>query len=110
MNLIDALKVNGRARRPQWSESIWIEYRHQALTDHRGNGFELLPMDYLAEDWERLELPCKHEPEQFTFITGTVGKDGKVWNTDAIHMLEQARKIKCQHCGIQLKATAWEAL
>ena len=115
MTLIEALKVNGKVRRPCHVEGWYVFVNGSPLQFYATKGGhtwgeDLDAEDILAEDWEAHKEPCKHEPKQYDFkmgwSCGPLGRDSLKVITDPypVYFME------CKLCNAKIRATGWEVV
>lgn len=99
MYLVEALKVNGKARRTNWVYGAFAYLIKNKMVFNTGVVVELdLPThDIFANDWQPYKEPCKHEPD--LKMRGLL----EVMSLPPDAPLE----FECRHCLKPLKAKGW---
>lgn len=118
MNLIDAIKETGKARRKSWKNEkyhVIINHERSAFQAKDAGGpywIDMVFENFMAEDWEPYKEPCQHEPDDIEFRNfheygvfnpKTLGYEFKKSPITTVSTFAKT----CKHCGVRIKAEKW---
>ena len=113
MNLIDALKENGKARRKSWMNDkyhVIVNQERKAFQAKDSSAPYWIDMsfdNFMATDWEPYKEPCKHEPKEVEIVTFKTLGANTVSVYELNRVLSEERNPICKHCGVKIKAKEW---
>lgn len=115
MNLIDALKVNGKAQieRLDPKTHVCVENEMFIIRSTFDDGSTAdaqltLASMILSEEWVPFKEPCKHEPIIKSIISFTTNGKWQIESNEVMRLLEEERNPNCRYCEQKLKPTGWE--